>query len=660
MLKIDIETRSEVDLLKVGSYKYASHPSTQIICIGWELGIGHGVAYSFDHLPAVVQRYICEKAGLVATFNVGFDRLIWEALAPDHLQISLERWYCVSAECRVNAIPAGLNNAHRMLTGDYGKDIRGPQLIKLLSLPRDDGTFNKDPDLIREMGAYCQQDVTAMSTVMSHTRRMTKQEHRDFLLNEAMNDDGVEVDRLLATLAVEHAETEKRSIGDRLEVLTDEEVTSHTQTQRIRNWFIRQVDQYANGDKRRIMSLMSRGEKKSLDKGVRQRLMSGHDDGVFKLPGHSREVIELMDSGNKSSVAKFQKMIDMADKDDDRVRGAFLYAGASQTLRYSSRGLQLHNFKRDCFDPEETSEWITHMSTGRTSPGMDELAKMLRPALVPSDGNVFVVSDWAQIEARALPWLSGEHEQAEDRLAGFRLHDADPTTDDLYTITSNRLNLGDRQLGKIAELALGYGGGAGAFQSMAQLYGVFKPVEEVEDIVISWREANQWAVQFWNELESAAIRAVQDPDITAHVGKVAYQYHPHLLGGTLVCTLPGGSTIQYPRCTYVDGELSAIKANWTPAKGETEWPRVGLWRGLLAENVTQAFCAALLRDTVDRCYQKNVMTVGHVHDEIIAESSWRARHETLQTVKSIMEKPRKWTTGLPLKADAKIMRRYGK
>jgi DNA polymerase len=387
--------------------------------------------------------------------------------------------------------------------------------------------------------------------------------------------------------------------------------------------------------------------------------------------GREREiedVLELVQLGSKSSVAKFGRMVGRADDDDSRVRGAFVYAGASQTLRYASRGLQLHNMARDCFGVEQTEDLIEQMREGYILeddhgdlPVMQTLSKLLRPALIPAEGKVFVVGDWSSIEARALPWLA-KSEYAKARLELFK-QDVD-----IYVNTAEELGLGDRQIGKVAELSLGYGGALGAFNSMAKNYGVELDDMEVAKIVTAWRSKNVWCTIFWKELAQAATLAIRNPGKEQTAGRVKYLYIEGLIEGTLLCILPGDLVIQYPKAKLESTEtkwgprlnITAMKANWHPKQDEKDWPRIALWPGLLAENVTQAFCAGILRHSLRRSAYENHPVVGHVHDEIILEVDVDEQDIYLRLLKSTMEDTPSWAKGLPLKAEPVAMTRYGK
>lgn len=690
---IDFETRSRCDLKTKGAYNYASDPTTDILCMAWAFADqdekGNGIWFPNQYPQEMPAPEIFEDAELVMAHNANFDQMIYEFIAvPEYgfPAIPEDKWYCTSAQARVNAMPASLDDLTRALDSRHKKDHRGKQLIRKLSIPQKDGTFNEDAGLMQEMGEYCVSDVAATKAAVNSTRSMTQREHEDWLINERINDRGMRIDRDLATYAMKYASAEQAEISKELIDITDGEVTKHTQTARIRDWVLSRVSE----DVAEAMIVYKDGEKKySMAKDIRATMLGKFDAGEWDFPAEVADVIQAMDDGNKSSVAKFKRMIDRADPDTDRVHGAFVYAGASQTLRYASRGLQLHNFKRECFSAEETERLKAIMMVqgilkdpyGEILPVMETLSKLLRPALIPDEGNVFVVGDWSSIEARALPWLANSR-SAEKKLDLFRAGkdvyitaaaeiyslDEQDIIEDLAIEEDcdvKKWAQSKRQVGKVAELALGYGGAAGAFNSMAKNYGVFLPDHEVKNIVDTWRYNNRWAVSFWDSLLNAAMLAVRNPDTEFHAGRVSYEYWPELMNGTLICRLPGDLVIQYPDAKIEILEtkfgpkatLTAMKANWKPAADQKKWPRIALWRGLLAENITQAFCARLLRDLV-RTFDPEI--VAHVHDEVVLETSNYFAEQVRDDLKEIMNHVPPWAEGLPLSAEPEIMTRYGK
>lgn len=669
-LVIDFETKSRCDLKACGVDRYASDPSTDILCMAAidTLTNQEWLWYPEDGaLPAgVLARLKSECA--VAAVNARFDQAIWEFVAVDKYGFPLvhpDRWLCISAQMRVRSLPSSLENAGMALGAKRKKSNKGLQLIRQLSIPQADGTFNNSVSLLREMGQYCLDDARASVDIMRAVPDMTVEQRRDWLVSERINDRGVKIDLELAHAAQKYAGVELDEIRAEVTQITNGVVTSPTQRQRVKDWIVARVDD----DVLSVLTKYVDGEKKhTLEKDARARFFDGVDSGELTVPDDVYNLMACYDDSNKSSVAKFKRMTDMA-MHDGRVRGAFVYGGAS-TLRFTSRGLQLHNFKRDCFSASDANLLRHQMLSGQKMGSvLDTLGKMLRPAIIPESGCSFVVNDWSGIENRMLPWLANDR-RAQKKLDTFVEIDNDPTLPDMYVRAAESINSSDRQIGKVVELSLGFLGANGAFNSMARNYGVRLPEHEVTRIVKKWRSANPWAVDFGNALEAAAVRAVRTPDTTRRAGRVRYTFKQSKAGdaisGYLYCTLPSGTVITYadPRVKrnikFNSWELSALKANFTPAKDATEWPRFNLWRGLLAENVTQAECATLLREVLYECEQTGIPVVLHCHDEVVAEVPDHMAESVARQLQVMMETPPAWAQGLPLKAEPTIVKRYGK
>jgi DNA polymerase len=618
-------------------------------------------------LPAELVAAI-NTAEFIAAHNARFDQLIWECVGVDEYGfplVPLNKWYCTSAACRVNALPASLDDAARALGLIKRKDHRGKALIRKLSIPnKKTGDFNEDPVALKEMGEYCQQDVRVTVEIAGIVRPMAPREHNDWLINERINDRGVKIDLELCQLAQHYAQEEQAEIAQELIEATDYHVEKHTQTARIRDWL---VDQLPEGHPAlKMMVKHVKGVKKlSVDKAVRADILNAADEQIIDLPDNVYNTLSLIDDGNKSSVAKFKRMEERAEE-DHRCRGSFVYAGASQTLRYASRGLQMHNAKRDCFKADETEVLKMIMQCHGTLrdpdsmeplPVMETMAKLIRPAVIPEDGHVFVVSDWSAIEARGLPYLA-DSPGAEQKLDIFR------RDEDVYIKACEAMGLDDRQLGKVSELSLGYAGGVGAFAAMGRNYGVYLPVHQTKRLVEKWRETNAWAVAFWDQVERAAKNAINHPREVFTAGRLRYVFIKEFLGGTLMCILPDDTVLQYPqaRIEVVQKEwgsvrtITAMKASLTMAAEAKEWPRTQLWKGLLVENATQGFCASLLRNAARQV--DNVVL--HVHDELVCEVPVEIASGKAMELRAIMEDPPAWAEGLPLKAVPTIVSRYGK
>ena len=663
MLIIDFETKSRCNLLTAGSYNYAQDATTDILCCSF-IPLDHEDDREFlwypsdGQLPDKIVELIL-SAEMIAAHNAGFDRLIWAYVAVNDYgfpPIALDDWYCTSAQMRVNNMPASLEDGARALNSAHQKDHRGKQLIRLLSIPQKDGEFHSTPELLAEMGAYCLQDSRTTKAIVNATRLMTVNEHADWLNNEDINDRGVMIDRKLANAAQRYANDEYCEIADALNEESGGVITKHTQSARAAKWVHTKLEGDAEAQSLMI-KYVDDEPKLTLDKQARASLIDGDTLGTIKLPDAVYNVITLIDEGNQSSVSKFKNMALRADVEDDKVYGAFVYAGASQTLRYTSRGLQLHNMpSRDLFKTilEAWGVYDIMLEGGEIpTPVMLTLKRMLRHAVMPEAGHDFVIGDWTGIEARVLPWLSNS-------AGGQAKLDMIATGVDIYMLASEAIGSDNRSVGKVMELALGYEGGVHAFQVFAKSYGVVMLEHTIKQAIKTWRALNAWVVEFWRDLESAAIRAVQRPQSIQTAGRIRYMFEPSLIEGTLLCLLPDDSVLQYPKTRLHKNrgkfELSAMKASIKMKADAKEWPRETLYGGRLAGNCAQGTAAALLRDCISRV--DNV--VAHVHDELILSVPIDEAEGSLKILTKEMTTTPTWAKGLPLAAKIEIAERYKK
>jgi DNA polymerase bacteriophage-type len=486
MLWVDFETRSRVDLGSKGVYNYAQDASTDVLCMSYAFDDGDVQTWTSGPLPDFT-------GCTIYAHNAAFERLIfWYVLQQNY---PLESFVCTATQARANCAPGGLEDVGRFASASMKKDHRGAQLIRLLSIPQADGTFREDADLLAEMIRYCEQDVRAMREISKAMRPLSQQELEDYHVNERINDRGVLVDVPLARAAMRYAHDELVEIEQRVAELTDGEITS-VRSPKMREWVLARV-----GDEAK--KLMWVGEKYSIDKTVRANLLAMENPD--EIPPAVAEVIQCADDLWASSVAKFSRMADLADDEDCRVRGAFVFAGGAATGRASSYGLQVHNFTRKC--AKEPDAVRTSMVRGHNivpaygKRVTDVLRGMLRPALIPAKGKHFVVADWSAIEGRVNPWLAGSA-FGEAKLDVFR-RKLDPykvNAAATYSVAYEDVTGEQRQVGKVQELALGFAGGVGAFASMGRNYGVQIGEAQARRIVDAWRRANPWSVPFWSRI----------------------------------------------------------------------------------------------------------------------------------------------------------------
>jgi DNA polymerase len=619
----DFETRSACDLKTAGVYNYAQHGTTEVLCMAYAVDDGEVQLWTEGPLPDFAGHQI-------RAHNAAFERLIfWYVLQQDY---PLDQFYCTAAQARANCAPGSLEDAGRFAGASMRKDHRGGHLVRQCCLP----PYNTA--LLPELFEYCKQDVRAMRAISKGMRNLSDDELLDYHINERINDRGVLVDVALAQSAVRYASAELEEIQTVVAEVTQGAVTS-VRSPKMRQWVQDRVT-YEQ------LALMTVEDKVSIDKSVRANLLACED-----LDPDVREVVQSADDLWASSVAKFARMAALADEEDHRVRGAFVFNGGAATGRLSSYGLQVHNFTRKCAkEPQTVRDAMVADRSIVPAYGKrvtDVLKGMLRPALIPAPGKQFVVADWSGIEARCNPWLSGSGEEVlnvfragrdiyiREAASIFRCDEADVTPD-------------MRQIGKVAILSCGYGGSVGAFAAMGRNYGVHLPEADARRTVNAWRQANPWAVRYWQALESAYMRAMRNKGKEFTAGRVTYLFD----GVHLWYALPSGRVLCYPFARFETDGVSYAKCAWKPAQDATEWPRARLWSGLAAENICQAVANDLLRHSL-RQVDDVVLTI---HDEIVIETA----SPDVDSLRQVMCTPPAWAPDLPLSVDIKVMARYGK
>ena len=646
ILWLDFETRSRCDLLTRGVYNYAQDISTEVLCMSYAFD-DEEVQTWLPHQPFPEE--IQEYQGRICAHNATFERLIfWYVL---QINFNLTQFYCTATQSRANCAPGSLEDVGRFAGASMRKDHRGNQLIRLLSIPKADGTFNIDPELMAEMVAYCEQDVRTMRVISNSQRPLSVEELLDYHINERINDRGVLVDVALAKAAMDYATTELDEIQTLVSDITKGEITS-VRSPKMRKW----VQERVGPEALKLMESYKDDEKKySIDKSVRANLLIFADENPDEVPTEVADVIQCADDLWASSVAKFKRLIQLSDDEDQRVRGAFVFNGGSATGRASSYGAQVHNFTRKCAkEPERVRETMVRGGSIVPSYGKrvtDVLKGMLRPALIPTKGKHLVVADWSAIEARANPWLSNQA-SADEVLDVFRsgkdiyINEAAK----IFRCTEEEVTEDRRQIGKVAILSCGYGGGVGAFSAMGRNYGILLPESDARKTVDAWRRANPWAVDYWQNLEEAYTRAMRNRDHEFAAGRVTYLFD----GVHLWYSLPSGRVLCYPFAKLEADGISYAKSSWKPAADATEWSRARLWKGLACENITQAVANDLLRYSLRQLDD----VVLHVHDEIVIETD--SPEEVKMQMEKVMCESPSWATDLPLAVSVKIMERYGK
>lgn len=638
ILWVDFETRSHCDLISRGGYNYAQDASTEVLCMSYAFDDGDVTTWTPDQpFPAEVRNF----TGQIRAHNAAFERLIfWYVL---QINFDLTQFYCTATQARANCLPASLEDIGRALSSNMRKDHRGKQLIRLMCIP----PFSTDPTLMAEMIEYCEMDVKVMRTISGAMRQLSDDELADYHVSERINDRGILIDVPLAKSAIQYASAELEEIQALVADITQGEITS-VRSPKMRQWVQDRVGEEA-------LKLMWNGEKYSIDKTVRANLLALAEENPDEVPNEVADVIQSADDLWASSVAKFNRLSQLADEEDNRLRGAFVFAGGSATGRAASYGAQIHNLTRKCAkDPAEVRQAMVrgHAIVPKFGRRITDVLKgMLRPAIIPAEGKSLVVADWAAIEARCNPWLSND-KRADEVLDVFRsgrdIYIREAAA--IFHVPEAEVGKDKRQIGKVAILACGFGGGLGAFGAMSRAYGLNLDESDARRTVDAWRRANQWAVNYWQKLEEAYTRAMRNKGKEFSAGRVTYLFD----GNHLWYALPSSRVLCYPYAKLDSDGVTYAKASWKPSADAKEWPRARLWKGLACENITQAVANDILRHSLRQLDD----VVLHVHDEIVIETS--NPDAISEQLKRVMCSPPSWAEGLPLDVEVSVMSRYGK
>lgn len=672
-LTIDFETRSAADLGKCGAAAYAEHPSTEVTCLavklhGQEPVIWFSPDFRFPNCPAwaalpvidnITLRQMIAEADIIEAHNMYFEFNIWKYTMPRYgftTKLPLAKLLCSAAKAVSCGLPRSLEDACNAIGIAQRKDTEGAALMKKLCVPRKPTLeeqkadpdwrkqyfWNGTPEDFAREGLYCMQDVRATETLSDALPDLSRPEQRIWQMDLVINDRGLYLDA--------------RSV-EALKVCTDVERTLLIyEFQKITK------DEDEGKDKPGIDSPNNVGELLEYLKEHGVETDSLSDRVVSSLLKSNlnpkiRRVLEIRQACAKSSTAKLEPMVHARNK-DGRVRGSLLYHGAV-TGRWAGKGLQPQNFPRGTLGSDERVEaCIAAFNRGdldliRREYGdvMTAAASCLRGMIVPAPGHDFIGADFSSIEGRVLAWLAGE----ETALVVYR-EGRDPykvNAAQIYGVDYDFVSKDQRQVGKVAELALGYQGSVGAFSRMGATYGVELPKEEIKIIVDQWRWAHPMTKKLWSELDRSAKEAVLHPGEVVFYRGIAFRYD----GQLLQMRIPSGRTL-----CYRAPEIATVEKDWGPTQVILYLDNTGakkeLYGGPLTENLTQATARDLLANAIFSVEAHGYQVVLHVHDELVAEVA--EGFGSIEELCELMCRLPSWAAGLPLKAEGWRGKRYRK
>jgi DNA polymerase len=669
----DFETRSELDLKAVGLWNYARHPSTDVWCFAYAFNDEEPKIWVPGYpIPTRLEHHI-ENGGKFVSHNAQFELEIWNEIMVKRCGWPLltpAQTFCTMAQAYAMGLPGGLEDASLAVGLSVNKDTEGRALMLRYARPwqvnptkwldecpsfTHAGQKISGAEGLKRVYAYCLQDVRVEQALCTRLVPLSDRERQIWLMDYRINARGVGVDLETARAGAAMCEEIKKRAGEKLAIITEGAVTSPTALSALKQWCAAQgveVDSLA---------------KDTLEEWLTK-----------DLPDNVRDALIQRQEAGKASVAKLDRLLTMAGG-DERLHQIVQYHGAS-TGRWAARGVQVHNLPRKMPKAAVVEEILGHVRDGAIEwidiaygPPMDVISQCLRSFFVPKNGNVLVAGDFSAVEGRGTAWLSGE----EWKLEVFRRSDRKEGPD-VYCVTAAALlhmNVQDiteelrQKPGKIAELAFGYQGGVGA----GKRFSPDTPTHTLNEWKLAWRAKHPRIVATWEELENAAVAAVEQPGQTFRAGHGDRHVRFKKAGSFLWCRLPSGRVMCYPYPKLLPGLYGKAQLTYMTVPSENDkgkiiqdvknannWARIGTYGGALMENVVQAICRDLLADTMIAMDSKGAQIVLHVHDEPVNEVPRAAAKKAREAMQRIMRTPPDWAPDFPLWADCKILERYGK
>ncbi len=633
VLEMDIESYSDVDLIKCGVYAYADSPAFEILLFAFSFDGGETQIIDLaqgEKLPAEVEEAIFDVSVTKTAYNANFERTCLSKHFGRY--IPPESWHCSAVQAAMLALPRSLEDVGRVLGLDEQKMKEGKELIRYFCVPckptKANGGRTRNlprhaPEKWELFKTYCKRDVDVEKSIRRklHNFPIPESEMELYRLDQRINDRGVLVDMGLVEQAIACERLHKEIVTKRAYELTGLE--NPNSVVQLKGWL---------GD----MGM----EAESLSKKAVAEMIAGTD-------GEVEELLRLRLLMAKTSVKKYEAM-ERSVCSDGRVHGLLQFYGANRTGRFAGRLVQIQNLPQNHLPDLELAREL--VKQGRfediellydSTPNV--LSELIRTAFIPKPGCRFVVADFSAIEARVMGWLSGEEWVLDVFRGDGKLYEM--TASRMFGIPMAEIGKGssERAKGKVASLACQYGGSTGALVSMGALdMGLTE--EELPPLVAAWRKANPHMVQFWWDVDAAAIKAVTEKQRTK-VGKIIFEYK----SGILFITLPSGRKLSYVKPRMAVNRFGRDGLTYEGISENKKWSRIETYGPKLVENIVQGTARDLLAEAMLRVEKKGYPIVMHCHDEIIAEVPEGIG--SVDEMCEIMAVQPEWAEGLPLRAD---------
>ncbi len=633
ILGIDIETFSDVDLIKCGVYAYADSPAFEVLLFAYCFDGGETRVIDLaqgEVLPEDVVEAVFDGSVVKTAFNANFERTCLSKYFGRYLPP--DSWHCSAVQAAMLALPRSLEDVGAVLGLDERKMKEGKELIRYFCVPckptKANGGRRRNlpchaPEKWEMFKSYCMRDVDVEKAIRRKLGKfpIPEGEMEVYRLDQRINDRGVLVDMGLVRQAVRCERLHKEVVTGRAYELTGLE--NPNSVAQLKGWL------GENGV-----------EAESLSKKAVAELIEGTD-------GEVEELLRLRLLMAKTSVKKYEAM-ERSVCSDGRVHGLLQFYGANRTGRWAGRLVQVQNLPQNHLPDLELARGLVRegrfedleLFYGSTP---EVLSELIRTAFVPEAGCRFVVADFSAIEARVLAWLAGERWRLEVFSSHGKIYEASAAT--MFHVPVEEVTKGSplRQKGKIAELGLGYGGAAGALISMGALdMGLSE--EELPSLVAVWRRANPHITQFWWDVDKAAVEAVVKRTRT-RAGRIAFEYR----SGILFVMLPSGRRLAYVKPRMGVNRFGREGLTYEGILENKKWGRIETYGPKLVENIVQGTARDLLAEAMLRVEKKGYPIVMHCHDEIIAEVPEGTG--SVEEMCEVMAVCPSWAEGLPLRAD---------
>lgn len=649
---IDIETYCEADIKKCGLYRYTSDPSFEILLIAWATDEGSGFGEtklvdlaSGESFPQELLDDFKDSNVTLIAHNAAFERVSFSRYLQQHYPgqylkpgtfLSPDKWICTMVMAASLTLPMALKDVGEVLRTTQQKDEEGKQLIKLFSMPcrptkKNGGRTRNLPHHLPEEWAkfkyYCIQDVNTEVDIYKRLKRfpMPDREWHHYRVNERINDRGVKIDTELVQQAITCDLLLSDAMSKKAYELTGLE--NPNSVSQLKTWLDERGISMDTLGKKNVTEMIGELDKNGVD-------------------AEAMDMLKLRLQMAKSSVKKYQAA-ERCVCPDGRARGLFQFYGASRTGRYAGRNIQLQNLPQNHISTLDQARELVKMGCfdmlesiyGNTP---DVLSQLIRTMLIPKDGCEFIVADFSAIEARVLAWEAGEQWVLDAFQNGEDLYCATASQMFHVPVVKHGINGDLRQKGKIATLACGYGGSSGALISMGALQmGLHE--EELPEIIDSWREANPKIVQYWWDVEKAAMKTFKTGE-RQDIGRISFVFY----SGTLWMVLPSGRKLAYLKPREQPNRFGRMSLTYEGVGQNHKWARQETYSGRLVENATQAIARDILAEAMARIEAKGLDIVAHVHDEVIIEAP--KDKYTVDEICQLMAANPDWCDGLPLAA----------